>query len=254
MDSSWSIKQIKEYIDSNEWSDEIKLKLQKDTRKGVQKLIKFYEKQAEIKKKLSQHFKELSTFEQAQWLKGKRYVAGVDEAGRGPLAGPVVAAAVILPQDFYLLGLDDSKKLNKQTRERYFEYIVENAIAYQTGIIEPVEIDQINIYQATKQAMRTALENIPVKPDHVLIDAVELEDLPYTSDSIIKGDQKSISIAAASIIAKVTRDRLMTEYHQQFPQYQFEKNSGYGTQHHIEAIHQFGITAIHRKSFLKNIM
>ncbi|MFC4404597.1 ribonuclease HII [Gracilibacillus xinjiangensis] len=254
MDSSWTINQIKQYIDSNEWNEEIKTFLQKDKRKGVQKLIQNYEKQAQLKLQLKQHFLTMSRFERMQWLKGNKFVAGVDEVGRGPLAGPVVAAAVVLPADFCLLGLDDSKKLSKSTREAYYDYIIENALAYKVGIIEPAEIDQLNIYQATKKAMRFALDNIPLKLDHVLIDAVELEGLPYTSESIIKGDQKSISIAAASIIAKVTRDRMMAEYHRKYPQFQFEKNSGYGTKDHISAINQYGITNIHRRSFLKNII
>ncbi|KAB8138720.1 ribonuclease HII [Gracilibacillus oryzae] len=254
MDSTWTIKQIQSYIESSEWTDEIKIVLQNDKRKGVQKLIQYYDKQAKLKQELNQQFITMSRFERENWESGKQFIAGVDEVGRGPLAGPVVAAAVVLPADFYLLGIDDSKKLTKQTRERYYHYITENALAYQTGIIEPVEIDQLNIYQATKKAMKMALEKLPLNIDHALIDAMELENLPFTTDSIIKGDQKSISIAAASIIAKVTRDRMMVQYHEQYPHFHFEKNSGYGTKDHLEAINRFGITDIHRKSFLKNII
>jgi len=166
----------------------------------------------------------------------------------GPLAGPVVTAAVILPADFYLPGIDDSKKLSEQKREEYFEIIQKQAIAIGIGMMDAAEIDRINIYEATKQAMLMAIEELATKPDYLLIDAMKLvTGIPSTS--IIKGDSKSVSIAAASIIAKVTRDHLMKELDKEFPVYGFGKNMGYGTKEHVAALEKEGVTKYHRKSF-----
>ncbi|WP_162140200.1 ribonuclease HII [Haploplasma axanthum] len=180
--------------------------------------------------------------------KGITYIAGVDEAGRGPVAGPVVAAAVILRNDFHYGYINDSKKMSEKQREKAFTDIIENAIAFGVGIIDETIIDEINILEATKKAMTLAIENLKVKPEYVLIDAVKL-NCNFKTLSIIKGDQKSISIAAASVIAKVTRDRLMKEYSILYPNYAFEKHKGYLTKIHKERIKEFGPCAIHRKTF-----
>lgn len=222
--------------------------LLKDNRKGVQLLVKRYEKWKSQKERLKNKFYQMSEFENRYRAKGIHRIAGVDEAGRGPLAGPVVVGAVILPQNFYLEGLDDSKKLNEELRERFYEYIIEHAVSYSVTIIEPEEIDQWNILEATKRGMIRSIHHLNTQPEVVLIDAVQLE-IPMLQESLIKGDQRSISIAAASILAKVTRDRLMKKWGQEFPGYGFEKHMGYGTKDHLEALRKFGPTPIHRKSF-----
>ena len=180
--------------------------------------------------------------------KGIKLIAGVDEVGRGPLIGPVVAAAVILPQNFTLKGLTDSKKLSEKKREEYYEIIQKEAIAIGVGIISEKRIDEVNIYEATKEAMKEAINNLSVKPEHILIDAMPLDlDIPTTS--IIKGDLLSITISAASVIAKVTRDHMLYEIDKEFPMYDLKNNKGYGTKKHLEAIKEYGITNYHRLSF-----
>lgn len=189
------------------------------------------------------------------------YVAGVDEAGRGPLAGPVVAGCVVLPENFNVLGIDDSKKLSEKKREDLFEKIVKNALAYGIGIVDNNIIDEINILEATKLAMTQAIESAESMLKEktregigfLLTDAVELKGVLIPQNPIIKGDAKSLSIAAASIIAKVTRDRMMGKYHAEYPHYGFDSNKGYGTKAHYEGIDKYGITPIHRKTFLKNL-
>ncbi len=193
---------------------------------------------------------EMLSFERELWSAGKEYIAGVDEVGRGPLAGPVVTAAVILPKDFSLLGVDDSKKLSPKRREELFEQIKEAAVCWAIGRREPGRIDEINILEATKEAMLDAVKALPVKPDHVLIDAVRLQGLDMPQTSIIKGDARSVSIAAASILAKVTRDREMVEMAGIYPGYAFESNKGYGTAAHYEGLRALGPCPIHRKTFL----
>ena len=189
-------------------------------------------------------------FEQALWKKDIQLVAGTDEAGRGPLAGPVVASCVILPApDEYLInGLNDSKLLSEKKRENLFQLIQEHA-QVGIGVISEKTIDKINIYQATRLAMKTAFENLPVLPNYLLIDGPLKLDIRCPSKSIIKGDRKSASIAAASIIAKVTRDRLMKQYDEQYPQYNFKQHKGYATKRHKHSIEQFGPCPIHRRSF-----
>ena len=181
-------------------------------------------------------------------------ICGVDEAGRGPLAGPVAAGAVILPKDCTILYLNDSKKLSEKRREELFWEIREKAVSYSVGIVGPERIDEINILQATYEAMRQAVSGLGVVPDLLLNDAVTIPELAIPQVPIIKGDAKSVSIAAASILAKVTRDHLMEEYDRQFPQYGFAKHKGYGTAAHVAAIREFGPCPIHRRSFLKNIL
>ena len=193
---------------------------------------------------------EMLSFERELWGAGKDFIAGVDEVGRGPLAGPVVTAAVILPKDFSLLGVDDSKKLSPKRREELFEQIREAAVCWAIGRREPDRIDEINILEATKEAMLDAIRALPVKPDHVLIDAVRLPGLEMPQTSIIKGDARSVSIAAASILAKVTRDREMVEMAEVYPGYAFESNKGYGTAAHYEGLKALGPCPIHRKTFL----
>ena len=180
--------------------------------------------------------------------KGITLIAGVDEVGRGPLIGPVVAAAVILPENYKLDGLTDSKKLSEKKREQFFEIIKKEAIAIGIGIISEKRIDEINIYEATKEAMYEAINNLNPKPSHVLIDAMKL-DLDVPSTSIIKGDLLSISISAASVIAKVTRDHMLYDLDKEYPMYDLKSNKGYGTKKHIEAIKKYGITKYHRLSY-----
>ena len=184
--------------------------------------------------------------------KGIKLIAGVDEVGRGPLIGPVVAAAVILPENFKLDGLTDSKKLSEKKREQYYEIIKKEAVAIGVGIISEKRIDEINIYEATKEAMKEAINNLEVKPEHILIDAMPLElNIPTTS--IIKGDLLSITISAASVIAKVTRDRMLYEIDEKYPMYEFKKHKGYGTALHMDLIRKYGPSECHRPSFLKKI-
>lgn len=191
---------------------------------------------------------DLYKYENELYEKGLEYIGGVDEVGRGPLIGSVVAACVILPRDFVLEGLTDSKKLSEKKRNEYYKIIKEKAIAIGIGIVNEKVIDEVNIYEATKIAMKKAISDTNIKPDHVLIDAMPLDiDVPTTS--IIKGDAKSISIAAASVIAKVTRDRMMYELDKIYPMYGLASNKGYGTKKHIEAIKKYGITKYHRLSF-----
>lgn len=190
----------------------------------------------------------MKEYENELYNKGIKYIAGVDEVGRGPLVGPVVTAAVILPVDFYDERINDSKKVTEKKREMLYDVIMENAVSVGIGMSSSEVIDEINILEATKKAMKEALNNLSVKPEHVLIDAVKL-DIDIPSTSIIKGDAKSQSIAAASIIAKVTRDRMMYELDKEHPEYDFAHNKGYGTKKHIEAIRKYGILKEHRKSF-----
>lgn len=188
-------------------------------------------------------------YERELYEKGVKLIAGVDEVGRGPLVGPVVTACVILPVDYHLEGLTDSKKLTPKKREMFYDIIMRDAISVSIGLRDEKVIDEINIYEATKEAMYEAINNSKVKPEHVLIDAMKLEKLDIPSTSIIKGDLKSITIAASSVIAKVTRDRMMVELDKKYPEYGFKKNMGYGTKQHVEAIEKYGIIAEHRKTF-----
>ena len=191
--------------------------------------------------------------EQSLINEGCKYIAGVDEVGRGPLCGPVVCSAVILSLDDVIDGVDDSKKLSKKKREKLYEEIINKAIAYSVCRVEHDEIDRINILNATKKCMKMCVDSLKVKPDAVIVDAVKL-DIPYKTVSIIKGDAKSYLIGAASIVAKVYRDKLMEEYSKIYPNYGFERNSGYGTKEHIVAIKEFGPCEIHRKTFIKNFL
>jgi len=187
-------------------------------------------------------------YENEAYACGKKYIVGLDEAGRGPMAGPLVVGAVIFPQGYYNELINDSKKLSEKKREALYDLIIENALAYQIEIIDVAEVDRLNVYQASKKGMLDAIKHIAIKPDFALTDAMPLGDA-IEHKAIVKGDSLSISIGAASILAKVTRDRIMREYDQQYPQYGFAKHKGYPTKQHKEALKTYGVTPIHRRSF-----
>ena len=187
-------------------------------------------------------------YEKELYKKGIKYIAGVDEVGRGPLIGAVVAAAVILPNNFYLEGLTDSKELSEKKREAFYKVTMNKALAVGIGIVSEKRIDEINIYEATKEAMIMAINNLSIKPEHVLIDAMKL-DIDIDTTSIIKGDLLSVSISAASVVAKVTRDHMLIEMDREYPVYDLKNNKGYGTKKHIEAIKKYGICKYHRRSY-----
>lgn len=208
-----------------------------------------------MKEKEEQRLLKLKQMEEEYYKQGIQAICGIDEAGRGPLAGPVVVAAVIMPKDSMIEGVNDSKKVSEKKRETLYEIIIQEAISYGVGIISQQEIDDMNILNATKKGLNTAIKQLQTKADIIMVDALNKIDtcgIPYTS--IIKGDAKCYCIAAASIIAKVTRDRIMRQWDEIYPQYGFAKHKGYGTQMHIEAIKENGICPIHRKSFVKNFM
>ena len=223
-----------------------------DERGGVVKLVEQAKKRAEKLEQEKQRIWELGKFEREYEQFG--YVCGIDEVGRGPLAGPVVAGAVILPKDCDILYINDSKKLSAAKREELYDVIMEKAVAVGIGMVGPGRIDEINILQATYEAMREAISNLQIKPDILLNDAVTIPGVNVRQVPIIKGDAKSISIGAASIIAKVTRDRLMEEYDKVFPEYGFASNKGYGSAEHIKALKEIGPTPIHRRSFIGNFV
>lgn len=193
-------------------------------------------------------------FEQQAQLSGYKMICGVDEAGRGPLAGPVCAAAVILPTNHFIEGINDSKKLSEKKRELLFDVIKKESLAYSIAFSNVDEIEKINILEATMLAMKRAVESLNINADYALIDGNRMPNLNIDAQTVIKGDAKSMSIAAASILAKVSRDRLMLEYAKEYPEYLFEKHKGYGTKAHTEALKEFGPTPIHRMSFLTKIL
>ncbi|MDN5989922.1 MAG: ribonuclease HII, partial [Lactobacillus sp.] len=241
-----TIKEVKELLSTYVTEDQL-AELEKDPRVGVQKLIISYrKKQAKLLAK-KQAFLERFSYEKQFWQKGE-LVAGVDEVGRGPLAGPVVTAAVIIDHNFDLLEVNDSKKLSPEKRLQLYPKILSEAISVGIGVKSAAVIDQINIYEADRQAMAQAVKALDVKPNALLVDAMNVPvDLPQIE--LIKGDAKSNSIAAASIVAKVFRDKLMDDYDKIYPQYGFPRNAGYGTKEHIDALKKYGPTPIHRKTF-----
>ena len=245
-----TIKEIKELLATvKDLDSPIFLELEKDNRSGVQKEISKRKKaiQAELDEDL--RLESMLSYEKELYKQGLTLIAGVDEVGRGPLAGPVVAAAVILPKkNCKIRGLNDSKKIPKKKHLEIYQAVQDQALAIGIGIMDNQVIDQVNIYEATKLAMKEAISKLSPQPEHLLIDAMKLE-LPISQTSIIKGDANSLSIAAASIVAKVTRDELMKEYDQQFPGYDFATNAGYGTAKHLEGLTKLGVTPIHRTSF-----
>ena len=224
-------------------------KYKEDTRSGVRKLLEQLHKKEEAYQKELLRTEKMKEFERKYEDLG--YVCGIDEVGRGPFAGPVVAAAVILPKDCDILYLNDSKKLSEKKRELLYDEIYEKAVAIGIGMSSEEVIDEINILQATYKAMQQAISKLSIKPDLLLNDAVTIPDVEIEQVPIIKGDAKSASIAAASIVAKVTRDRMMKEYDTIYPGYDFAKNKGYGTKAHIEGIKKQGICDIHRRTFVK---
>lgn len=224
----------------------------KDSRAGVQKLAEAAEKKMQALQKERQRIEQLKRYERE--YSDYAYICGIDEVGRGPLAGPVVAGAVILPKDCSILYINDSKQLSEKKREELYDIIMEQAVACAVGYATPERIDEINILQATYEAMREAISRLSPAPDILLNDAVTIPGISIRQVPIIKGDAKSISIGAASIIAKVTRDRLMVEYDKVFPEYDFAGNKGYGSQAHIEALKKYGPTPIHRRSFIKHFV
>ncbi|MDE7322712.1 MAG: ribonuclease HII [Lachnospiraceae bacterium] len=225
---------------------------EKDVRSGVQALVAKAKKSIDAAAKERQRIELMKKYEKEYASVG--LICGIDEVGRGPLAGPVVAGAVILPQDCKILYLNDSKQLSEKKREELYEVIMQEAVAVGLGYASHGRIDEINILQATYEAMRQAVDNLGVQPDILLNDAVTIPGIAVRQVPIIKGDAKSVSIAAASIVAKVTRDRLMVEYDRTYPGYHFAENKGYGAAAHIEALKKFGPTPIHRKSFIKNFV
>ena len=249
-----SISQIKEEFEQADAAQRAVLYevYSSDDRAGVKKLVSAYRKNEEALQKERMRLEDMRSFEH----KYSTYslICGIDEAGRGPLAGPVVAGAVILPKDCEILYLNDSKKLSPAKREALYEEIMEKAEAVGVGMASPARIDEINILQATYEAMREAVYNLGVTPELLLNDAVTIPDVSIPQVPIIKGDAKSVSIAAASIIAKVTRDRLMVQYDEILPRYGFARHKGYGSKDHIEAIRRLGPTPIHRQTFIKNFV
>ena len=208
-----------------------------------------------MKEKEEKRLNQLKEYEKNLYEEGVKLIAGIDEAGRGPLAGPVVVGVVILRETSFIEGINDSKKISEAKREKLYEEITNEAVAWSVGIVDETRIDEINILNATKEALTKAISNLKIKPEIILVDALDKIDtlsIPYIS--IIKGDAKIYSIAAASIIAKVTRDRIIRSYDKIYPEYEFIKNKGYGTAKHIEAIKQYGLCPIHRRSFTKNFI
>lgn len=247
-----TIREIKEELQAASGTEREKLLelYREDTRSGVVGLVKKYDREKELLEKEKQRIEDMKVYENTYSHVG--WICGIDEAGRGPLAGPVVAGAVILPEDSKILWLNDSKQLSAKKREELYDVIMEEAISVGVGYASPARIDEINILQATYEAMREAVGKLDPAPDLLLNDAVTIPGVEIRQVPIIKGDAKSISIGAASIVAKVTRDRLMEQYADVFPEYDFASNKGYGSAAHIAALKEYGPTPIHRHSFIKN--
>lgn len=224
-----------------------------DTRKGVLHLVEKYRKQEQALLAEIERLEQMKFFEK-KYAENYSLICGIDEAGRGPLAGPVAAGACILRTDEQILYLNDSKKLSASKRELLYDEIREKAVAFGVGIVSPERIDEINILQATYEAMRKAIAAMQLEPDFLLVDAVTIPDVSMKQIGIIKGDAKSVSIAAASILAKVTRDRMMVEMDALYPEYGFKQNKGYGSAAHIQAIKEFGPSPVHRRTFIKNFL
>ncbi|MTR66678.1 ribonuclease HII [Streptococcus parasanguinis] len=244
-----TIKEIKEQLANiQRLDDPLLAELEQDSRSGVIQAIA--KRKREIQKRIDEdeRLEGMLAYEKECYARGIELIAGVDEVGRGPLAGPVVAAAVILPKACKIPGLNDSKKIPKYKHKEIYEAVLQNAIAIGIGIKDNHVIDQVNIYEATKLAMMEAIGRLDPQPQHLLIDAMKL-DLPISQTSIIKGDANSLSIAAASIVAKVTRDQMMEEFDREYPGYDFAQNAGYGTAKHLAGLDKLGVTPIHRRSF-----
>ena len=244
-----TIKEIKECLATIDRLDHpLFEELIADGRAGVQAAIS--KRKRELQKQVEEDLRleKMLAYEKELYAQGIQLIAGVDEVGRGPLAGPVVAAAVILPENCKIPGLNDSKKIPKSKHQAIYQAVLDQALSVGVGVKDNQVIDQVNIYEATKLAMLEAIQELDQQPQHLLIDAMKL-DLPISQTSIIKGDANSLSIAAASIVAKVTRDQMMAAYDQEYPGYDFGQNSGYGTTKHLEGLEKHGVTPIHRRSF-----
>ncbi|HHW56534.1 MAG TPA: ribonuclease HII [Clostridia bacterium] len=240
MANLYNLKQLKNYLYQNPFCDFQSLSLNEAAKKWFEGEI--------------ERINNLKYYENQLYQKNLNFIAGVDEAGRGPLVGPIVAACVILPKEVFIPEINDSKKLSEEKREILAEVIKKVAISYGIGIVDCEEIDKINILNATYKAMQIAISKIQQKIDYLLVDAITIPQIEINQKAIVKGDSKSISIAAASILAKVERDKIMKEYHKIYPQYNFEKNKGYGTKEHIEALKKYGPCPIHRKTFIEKIL
>ncbi|CEN76574.1 ribonuclease HII [[Clostridium] sordellii] len=247
------INSIIENISTDEYLKYIDI-LKDDERKSVKNIAVKLVKKLDKMRVENERLEMINIFENEGYEKGFTYIGGIDEAGRGPLAGPVVAAVVVFKPGTKIEGINDSKKLSEAKRDELFEIIKEEALDYGIGIVQKDEIDEYNILNATYMAMKKAVNCLKQKPDYLLVDAAHIPDVDIEQKSIIKGDSKSISIAAASILAKVTRDSIMYEYDKMYPEYGFASHKGYGTDQHYKAIREHGITSIHRRSFLKNIL
>ena len=242
------ISEVKELLLGNPSSEQIKM-LQADERSGVQKLLVAYYKRLEKEAQEKERFTKMLAYESEYYAQGVQYVAGVDEAGRGPLAGPLVIAAVILPRNAFIAGLNDSKQISAAKRDKLYDEIIAKAVAIEVNIVSVSNIDKYNIYAATQRGMAQVLEHLPVQPQVALIDAMPVTAKNIECVPIVHGDALSASIAAASIIAKVTRDRIMERLNTLFPAYGFAHNKGYGSGAHMQAIAEFGATKWHRRSY-----
>ena len=242
------ISEVKELLLGNPSSEQLKM-LQADERSGVQKLLTAYYKRLEKEAQEKERFTKMLAYEREYYAHGVQYVAGVDEAGRGPLAGPLVIAAVILPRDTFIAGLNDSKQISAAKRDKLYDEIIAKAVAIEVNIVSVSNIDKYNIYAATQRGMAQVLEHLPVQPQVALIDAMPVTAKNIECVPIVHGDALSASIAAASIIAKVTRDRIMERLDTLFPAYGFAHNKGYGSGAHMQAIAEFGATKWHRRSY-----
>lgn len=249
-----TIADIKKEIESVDGQNREKIikEYEADARAGVQKLILKYKKEFEKLQNEIARIEAMKQYEKEYQAYG--YICGIDEVGRGPLAGPVVAGAVILQKDAQILYINDSKQLSEKKRELLYDEIMEKAVSVGIGIVSPAIIDEVNILKATYEAMRIAISKLSVTPNLLLNDAVTIPEVSIKQVPIIKGDAKSVSIAAASIIAKVTRDKMMVEYHKLYPEYGFDSNKGYGSATHIDALKKYGPCPIHRTTFIKNFM
>lgn len=251
-----SVREIKEIIEALEiekYMEYIEI-LRVDERKSVQSLAIKLAKKLDNVRKEAERLETINVFENEGYNRGYLYIGGIDEAGRGPLAGPVVASVVVFKKNTKIEGVNDSKKLSEAKRDELFDIIKKEALDYGIGIVNNEEIDEFNILNATYMAMKKAINCLKKTPDYLLVDAATIPGIDIVQNPIVKGDLKSISIAAASILAKVTRDSIMYQYDRVYPEYGFKSHKGYGTKEHYEAIEKHGITPIHRKSFLKNIL
>lgn len=242
------ISQIKELLAGTPTAEQL-AELKADERSGVQKLVAAYYKRKEKEMQELERWENMNQYEDEYYLRGAKLIAGVDEAGRGPLAGPLVIAAVILPQDAFIPGLNDSKQLSAVKRDKLYDEVLKQALAVEVNIVSVSNIDKYNIYGATQRGMVEVLEHLKLKPQVALVDAMPLPDMDIEAVPIVHGDALSVSIAAASIIAKVTRDRIMERLAEKFPAYGFGQNKGYGSVAHMQAISQYGATKWHRRSY-----